>query len=157
MLVVPASGNKEIITTNILETVKWFNVTGFPGGSMAKNPPANSGDQGLGRWVGKIPWRKKWQPTPVFLPGKSHGERSLVGYSAWGPKEWTQQEEMVIVLSTGMALRTIHLCTPNCPEENIPRKDFHSVGNGEVLAFDGKGVECGGSRCSCQGSGLGSK
>ena len=32
-------------------------------------------------WVGKIPWRRKWQPTPVFLPGKSHGQRSLVGYS----------------------------------------------------------------------------
>ena len=31
-------------------------------------------------WVGKIPWRRKWQPTPVFLPGKSHGQRSLVGY-----------------------------------------------------------------------------
>jgi len=37
--------------------------------------------------VRKIPWRRKWQPTPVFLPGKSHGERSLVGYSEWGPKE----------------------------------------------------------------------
>ena len=34
--------------------------------------------------VGKIPWRRKWQPTPVFLPGKSHGRRSLVGYSPWG-------------------------------------------------------------------------
>ena len=34
-------------------------------------------------WVGKIPWRKKWQPTPVFLPGKSHGQRSLAGYSPW--------------------------------------------------------------------------
>ena len=34
----------------------------------------------------KIPWRKKWQPTPVFLPGKSHGQRSLVGYSRWGHK-----------------------------------------------------------------------
>ena len=33
--------------------------------------------------VGKIPWRRKWQPTPVFLPGKSHGQRSLVGYSSW--------------------------------------------------------------------------
>ena len=34
-------------------------------------------------WVGKIPWRRKWQPTPVFLPGKSYGQRSLVGYSPW--------------------------------------------------------------------------
>ena len=38
-------------------------------------------------WVRKIPWRKKWQPTPVFLPGKSHGQRSLAGYSPWGCKE----------------------------------------------------------------------
>ena len=34
-------------------------------------------------WVGKIPWRRKWQPTPVFLPGESHGQRSLAGYSLW--------------------------------------------------------------------------
>ena len=38
-------------------------------------------------WVRKIPLRRKWQPTPVFLPGKSHGQRSLVGYSLWGFKE----------------------------------------------------------------------
>ena len=39
------------------------------------------------QWVGKILWRREWQPTPVFLPGKPHGQRSLVGYSPWGPKE----------------------------------------------------------------------
>ena len=38
-------------------------------------------------WVGKIPWRKTWQPIPVFLPGKFHGQRSLAGYSPWGCKE----------------------------------------------------------------------
>ena len=38
-------------------------------------------------WGGKIPWSRKWQPTPVFLPGKSHGQRSLVGYSPWGRRE----------------------------------------------------------------------
>ena len=38
-------------------------------------------------WVRKIPWGKKWQPNPVFLPGKSHGQRSLVGYSPWCCKE----------------------------------------------------------------------
>ena len=42
---------------------------------------------GLDPWVGKIPWRRKWQPTPVFLPGESHGQRSLAGYSPWGHKE----------------------------------------------------------------------
>ena len=41
---------------------------------------------GIDPWVEKIPWRRKWQPTSVFLPGKSHGQRSLVGYSPWGLK-----------------------------------------------------------------------
>ena len=41
-------------------------------------------DKDLDPWVRKIPWRKKWQPTPVFLPGKSHGQRSLMGCSPWG-------------------------------------------------------------------------
>ena len=41
---------------------------------------------GFHPWVGKIPWRRPWQPTPVFLPGESHGQRSLV-YTTWGFKE----------------------------------------------------------------------
>ena len=63
-------------------------ILGFPGGLMIKNSPANAGDKKhrLDPWVGKIPWRRKWQPTPVFLPGKSHGQRSLVDYSLWGQK-----------------------------------------------------------------------
>jgi len=49
---------------------------------VVKNPPANAGN-GLGfdPWVGELPWRREWQPTPVFSPGESHGQRSLVGYS----------------------------------------------------------------------------
>ena len=42
---------------------------------------------GFHPWVGKIPWIRKWQPTVVFLPGESHGQRSLAGYSPWGSKE----------------------------------------------------------------------
>ena len=42
---------------------------------------------GFDPWVRKIPWRREWQPTPVFLPGECHGQRSLVGYSPWGCKE----------------------------------------------------------------------
>ena len=38
-------------------------------------------------WIGRIPWRRVWQPTPVFLPGEPHGQRSLMGYSPWGHKE----------------------------------------------------------------------
>ena len=43
-------------------------------------------------WVGKIPWRREWQPTPVFLPGKPHGQRSLVGYSPWGREQSNRTE-----------------------------------------------------------------
>ena len=45
------------------------------------------GRPGFDPWVGNIPWRRKWQPTPILLPGKSHGWRSLVGYSPRGHKE----------------------------------------------------------------------
>ena len=47
---------------------------------MVKTLPAPGFDPS----VGKIPWRRKWQPTPVFLPGESYGQRSLGGYSSWG-------------------------------------------------------------------------
>ena len=62
---------------------------GFPGCSAVKNLPASAGDAGdLGSIpVRKIAWRRKWQPTPVFLPGESHGWRNLEGYSPWGRKE----------------------------------------------------------------------
>ena len=52
----------------------------FPGGSVVKIPPANSGDAGDNPWVWKISWRREWQPTPVFLPGESHGQMSLAVY-----------------------------------------------------------------------------
>ena len=48
------------------------------------NLPASAG---FDPWVGKIPLRKEWQPTPVFLPGEVHGQGSLAGYSPWGCKE----------------------------------------------------------------------
>ena len=67
---------------------------------MVKNLPAMQETQGspiclqcrrrrFSPWGRKIPWRRKWQPTPVFLPGKSHGQRSLVGYSHWVAKNPT--------------------------------------------------------------------
>ena len=52
------------------------------------------GRPGLDPWVRKIPWRRKWQPTPVFLLGESHGQRSLVGYSPWGHKESDTTEQL---------------------------------------------------------------
>jgi len=54
---------------------------------VVKNPPADAGDVGLIPELGIFPWRRKWQPTPVFLPRKFHGQRNLAGYSPWGHKE----------------------------------------------------------------------
>ena len=56
---------------------------------MIKNSPAEKEAKILrfGPWVGKITRRKKWQPIPVFLPGKSHGQTCLEGYNPWGCKE----------------------------------------------------------------------
>ena len=62
---------------------------------MVMNPPANAGDIKIyefNPWVGKIPWRRAWQPTPVFLPGESHGRRSMAGHSPQGHKEWDMTE-----------------------------------------------------------------
>ena len=52
---------------------------------MAQNLPV--GDLGSIPGLGKISWRRAWQPTPVFLPGESHGQRTLAGYSPWGCRE----------------------------------------------------------------------
>ena len=58
---------------------------------VVKNPSANAGDKRheceFNPWIEQIPWRRKWQPTPVFLPGEFHGLGSLAGYSLWGHKE----------------------------------------------------------------------
>ena len=50
--------------------------------------------RGFDSSVRKIPWRRKWQPTPVFLPGKAHEQKSLVGYSPWGRKESDTTEQL---------------------------------------------------------------
>ena len=64
----------------VLEVVGCF--YGFPRW-LSDNQPANAGDTkcSLDLWVWKIAWRRKWQPIPVFLPGESHRQRSLAGYS----------------------------------------------------------------------------
>ena len=62
-----------------------------------KRLPAKQ-DPGFDPWVGKIPWRRKWQPTPVFLLGESHGQRSLAGYSPRGCKESDRTEDFTHTL-----------------------------------------------------------
>ena len=66
---------------------------GFLGGSVVKNLPANAGDSV--RFLGReMPWRRKRQPTPVFLPGKSHEQRSLADYSSWDCRESNTTQQL---------------------------------------------------------------
>ena len=70
-------------------------------------------------WVRKIPWRRKWQPTPIFLPGEFCGQRSLVGYSPWGCK----QSDTTEWLTLATILRVILIVY----EYNSSKKSCHSV------------------------------
>ena len=111
-----SQGCKELVTTqetqhaHIHKNNIWWQVIhsmnksfalcfeGFPGGSEGKASSCNAGEPGFDPWVRKIPWRRKWQPTPVLLPGKSHGQRSLVDYSSWDRKESDTTERLHFVL-----------------------------------------------------------
>ena len=64
----------------VLKTIYW-SMIGLP---WLKESACNAGGPGFDPWVGNIPWRRDWLPTPVFLPGKSCGQRSLAGYRPWG-------------------------------------------------------------------------
>ena len=68
-------------------------IYGFLGGSDDKESACQCRRPGFDPWVRKIPWRRSLQPTPVFLPGEFHGQRSLVGYSPWGHKELDTTEQ----------------------------------------------------------------
>ena len=61
---------------------------------LVKNSPAKAGPERheFDPWVGKIPWGRAWQPTPIFLPGKFHGQRIVADYSPWGHKELDMTE-----------------------------------------------------------------
>ena len=69
-------------------------------------------------WVWKIPWRRKWQPTPVLLPGKSHGRRTLEGHSPWGCKELDTTERLHFLSFLSLyyiTCESIHICVQPQP------------------------------------------
>ena len=73
------------------------NSRGFPGGASGKESSCQYRKHkgySFNPWVGKIPWRRKWQPTPLFLSGESHGQRSLVGYNPLGCRESDTTERL---------------------------------------------------------------
>ena len=71
-------------------------ILGFCGGSDSKKYAYNRGRPGFHPWFQKIPWRKAWQPTAVFMPGEFHGQRSLMGYSPWDCKESNTTERIML-------------------------------------------------------------
>jgi len=90
----------------IFLVVQWLK--GFPDGSVVKNPSTPQCRRcRFHAWVEKVPWRRKWQLTPVFLPGKSHGHRSLAGYIPWGHKRLRHylatKQQQPVVQTAGLA------------------------------------------------------
>ena len=98
-------------------------------------------------WVGKITWRRKWQPIPVFLPGKSHGQRSLSGYSPWACKDSDMTEPsmhthththtpQVLVSACGVPWTGIRLMPPALGAQSlrhwaagvVPSQVWHHLG-----------------------------
>ena len=109
--------------------------SGFPGGASGKEPTCRScRRRRFDPCVGEIPWRRAGQPTLVFLPGESHGQRSLVGYSPWGRKEsdtteagmhthtWSshQYHIITIIIPPPPSCHRLHLTSP--PREGLESK-----------------------------------
>ena len=87
---------------------------GFPGGTSGKESAPQCRRHGFDPWVRKIPWSRKWQPTSVFLPGKSHGQRSLVGYSLWIIKSHTPLIVWKITFQTYSVIPEVHFMLLIC-------------------------------------------
>ena len=90
----------------------------FDGGSAGEESDLQGRRFRLDPYVGKSPWRRKWQPTPVFLPGKCHRERSLTGYSSCSHKRVRQ--DLVTKTTVKMHLHAAHIFkTILCGSDNI--------------------------------------
>ena len=76
----------------------FLNSVGFPGGTVVKKSTYQCRRHAFNPWVGKIPWRRAWQPTPVFSPGEFHGWRSLADYHLWGHKGSDTTEQLITAL-----------------------------------------------------------
>ena len=100
-----------------MQTYSIMQQSGLPRQFSGKESACQCRRCGFYPCVGKIPWRRKWQSTLVFLPGKSHGERSLVGYSPWNHKNvrrdlaTKQQQQNVTIKEMNQICKNEHLAT----------------------------------------------
>ena len=103
---------------------------GFPGGTKGKEPNCQCRRHKshlLDPWVWKIPWRRAWQPTSVFLPGESHGQEEPGGDSLWGHKELDMIEQITLILLMPSDL-SAHRLSPWPPEQSVhfwPKSHHH--------------------------------
>ena len=115
--------------------IRFPSLMSFPGGSDGKNVCLQCGRPGFNPWVRKIPWRRKWQPTPVLLPVKFYGWRSLVGYSPWccrvGLSDFTSLMELCVREET--YLKSRHKSSHSTLWQNKSLKYKHCVNNGLCL------------------------
>ena len=102
-------------------------------GSYGKESACNAGDLGPTPGIKKILWSRKWQPTPVFLPGESHGQRSLVGYSPWGHKKSDGTERLRLPLPGCI---DVCVCTHvACKERPRLHASWHLVNDEPTVQF----------------------
>ena len=100
-----------------LNTRSLYFLRASPGGSDGKESACDIGDLGS---IPEIPWRREWQPTPVFLPGEFHGQRSVAGYSPWGCEEMDTTEQLTLYfLNLSASLRIL----------SQPRKNLKFTGS----------------------------
>ena len=122
----------------MLYKLNWWSVRmveGFPGCASGKEPARQCRRckrLGFDPWVRMIPWRRARQPAPVFLPGESHGQRSLAGYSPWGRTESDTTEA-----TSYSCRRLVENCNTtatsssfNCSQERKMERNAHSRSHG---------------------------
>ena len=88
LLSIPAHHfSSDLLKLHLLKDILHYQDRASLAAQKIKESAGNTRDLGLDLWIGKIPWGREWQPTLVFLPGESHGQRSLTNYSPWGHKK----------------------------------------------------------------------
>ena len=107
--------------TRLSDWTDWYFYRASLVAQMVKRLPTMQETQ-VDPWVGKILWRRKWQPTLVFLPGKSHGQRSPVGYSPWGCKELDTTERLHFTSYT--SIKPSVLFTWGCQVKSLPQIEY---------------------------------
>ena len=128
MLLLAAHPHFTSLLDSIFKRGNWlYNLSttlGFPWCCRGKESACQYRRCGFRPWVGKIPWRREWQPTPGLLPRESRGQRSLAGYSPWGCKELDTTEWLLFLLSLDIKLvKTVHIVWTSIKRADVKERD----------------------------------